>query len=80
MGGYTGIVGREAGPAVVFGFLISEFSQKFGQQAGAEMCEITTRNLRVAFGRFAYDPPMKYRSRQSVLERTPIRPQRTLRM
>lgn len=66
MGGYTGIVGGEAGPAGVFAFLIPEFSQRFGQQADAEMCEKTTRNLRTAFGRFAYDPPMKYRSRQSV--------------
>jgi len=80
MGGYTGIVGGEAGPASVFGSLISEFSQRFGQQADAEICEKTTRNLRTAFGRFAYDPPMKYGSGQSVLERTPNRPQRTLRM
>lgn len=66
MGGYTGIVVGEAWPAGVFAFLISAFSQKFGQQAGTAKvrinCEITTRNLRTAFGRFAYDPPMKYKS------------------
>jgi hypothetical protein len=61
MGGYTGIVVGEAWPAGVFAFLISEFSQRFGQQAGTAKWEITTRNLRTSFGRFAYDPPMKYR-------------------